>query len=98
MEYEKQTNQESSLKEFFFRKLAPVGGLLLSANFSNKTKYNAWLSQAFHIVKHSTPLLALCCSRAGQNRDFHNRCIDHLAEEKGHDKLILNDLKNSSLS
>lgn len=62
-------------------------------DFANKGLYALWLSQAYYFVRHSTPLLALSCGRSIENRPYHLRCISHLAEERGHDKLILNDLK-----
>ncbi|MFZ4404262.1 MAG: iron-containing redox enzyme family protein, partial [Pseudobdellovibrionaceae bacterium] len=70
-----------------------VGDKLLNHNFSNKYGYAAWLSQAYYFVRHSTPMLALSAGLSVDNRPYHLRCIEHLSEEKGHDKLLLNDLK-----
>ncbi len=67
-------------------------------DFSNKLQYALWLAQAYYLVRHSTPLLAICCGRAIENRRFHLRCISHLGEEKGHDRLLLNDLKQLGYS
>jgi hypothetical protein len=67
-------------------------------DFSNQATYALWLSQAYHFVRHSTPLLALSCGRSVSNRSYHLRCIGHLAEEKGHDRLLLNDLKQLGYS
>lgn len=68
---------------------------MLNYPWDNNEAYVGWLSQQYHIVRHSTPMLALCCGRAINNPDFHKRCIDHLSEEKGHDKMLLNDIKLS---
>jgi hypothetical protein len=62
-------------------------------NFADKSVYGQWLAQQYYIVCHSTPLLALSCGRSIDNREYHNRCIEHLTEEKGHEKMLLNDLK-----
>lgn len=62
-------------------------------NFAEKVTYETWLAQAYYFVRHSTPMLALSCGLAIENREYHLRCISHLAEEKGHDRMLLNDLK-----
>lgn len=67
-------------------------------DFSDSTVYSLWLAQAYYFVRHSTPLLALSCGRAVNNRSYHLRCIGHLSEEKGHDGLLLNDLKALGVS
>lgn len=67
-------------------------------DFSNRIHYGLWLAQAYYFVRHSTPLLALSCGRASSNRSYHLRCIGHLSEEKGHDGLLLNDLKKLGIS
>lgn len=66
---------------------------VLELDFSDKSTYETWLAQAYHFVRHSTPMLALSCGLAIENREYHLRCISHLAEEKGHDRMLLNDLK-----
>ncbi len=65
-------------------------------NFEDRHQYAFWLSQAYYFVKHSTPLLALSAGLSVDNNAYHNRCIDHLSEEKGHEKMLLNDLKKLS--
>lgn len=71
-----------------------IESAIKSYPWSNQSAYANWLSQIYYIVRHSTPMLALACGRSLNNREFHLRCIEHLSEEKGHDKLILNDMKN----
>jgi hypothetical protein len=67
-------------------------------DFSDRIQYGLWLAQAYFFVQHSTPLLALSCGRSVTNRSYHLRCISHLNEEKGHDRLLLNDLKSLGFS
>ncbi len=62
-------------------------------DFSDRLIYETWLAQAYYFVRHSTPMLALSCGLAIENREYNLRCISHLAEEKGHDRMLLNDLK-----
>lgn len=73
--------------------IANVREALRNYNFEDRYYYALWLSQAYYFVKHSTPLLALSAGLSAENNAYHNRCIDHLSEEKGHDKMLLNDLK-----
>lgn len=72
--------------------------IIKQLDFSNKNVYGNWLTQQYYIVRHSTPLLALSCGRSIENRDYHIRCISHLSEEKGHDKMLLNDLNKLNFS
>ncbi|HEY8272076.1 MAG TPA: iron-containing redox enzyme family protein [Pseudobdellovibrionaceae bacterium] len=73
--------------------ISEVGATLVSMDFSNQRLYEQWLAQAYFFVKHSTPMLALSAGLSVDDRNYHIRCIDHLSEEKGHDKMLLNDLK-----
>jgi hypothetical protein len=61
-------------------------------SFRDRETYLLWLAQAYFFVKHSTPLLALSCGRSINRPEYHLRCISHLAEERGHDRLLLQDL------
>jgi len=71
--------------------LATRGDLL---DWSSVDAYGAWLTQTYHYVCHSTRLLALSAARFDlkQNK-LHSRFIEHLREEKGHEILAINDLK-----
>lgn len=77
----------------FKQKLEQVADIMNEVNFTDKTIYAYWLAQTYYFVRHSTPMLALSAGLSIDNRPYHLRCIDHLGEEKGHDKMILNDLK-----
>ena len=70
-----------------------VSGALSQFQFEDPKAYAFWLSQAYYFVRHSTPMLALSAGLSVENNAYHNRCIDHLSEEKGHDKMLINDLK-----
>lgn len=63
-------------------------------SFANREIYKCWLAQAYFFVRHSTPLLALSCGRAVNRPEYHLRCISHLNEERAHDRLLLEDLKD----
>lgn len=71
---------------------------LLEAPWHDKGFYAEWLAQTGHFVKHSTRLLTLAAAHCNEEQTaYHNRFIPHAAEEKGHDKLTIMDLKNMNL-
>ncbi|QDK46703.1 hypothetical protein DOM22_16855 [Bdellovibrio sp. ZAP7] len=62
--------------------------------WEDKQAYSAWVSQTYYFARHTTRLLALAGARTEFSApDFHNRFLAHSGEEKGHDKLLVNDLK-----
>jgi len=55
--------------------------------------YIAFLTEAFHHVKHTVPLLMACGSRLPQEpRWLRDAIIEYIDEEKGHEEWILNDI------
>lgn len=57
-------------------------------------QYVAFLSEAYHHVKHTVPLLMACGSRLGEQRAALRAAIEeYIAEERGHDEWILSDLR-----
>lgn len=62
-------------------------------DWSDQKTFALFSSQQYYMVKNSVPFLGLCVSKADQYPEFKERCIDHISEEKGHEKLIENDLK-----
>jgi thiaminase len=62
--------------------------------WENKEHYAQWLGQTYHFVVHSTRILALASARTPMKQfDLHQRFIDHAKEERGHEKLLISDLK-----
>lgn len=56
-------------------------------------QYVAFLTQAYHHVKHTTPLLMACGARLGQDKEWLREAIAHYIEEEvGHQEWILNDI------
>mgnify|MGYP003394746035 CR=1 FL=1 len=62
--------------------------------WQEKEKYIGWLSQTYYFVRHSTRLLALAGAHApfGQ-QSLHQRMVQHIREEMGHEILAVNDIK-----
>ncbi len=59
----------------------------------NLETYIAFLTEAYHHVKHTVPLLMACGSRLPQEpRWLRDAIIDYIDEEKGHEEWILNDI------
>ena len=55
--------------------------------------YIAFLTQAYHHVKHTTPLLMACGSRLSSDAEWLRNAMAHYIEEEvGHQEWILNDI------
>lgn len=58
--------------------------------------YIAYLTEAYHHVKHTTPLLMACGSRLPSDKEWlRNAIAEYIEEELGHQEWILNDIKAS---
>jgi pyrroloquinoline quinone (PQQ) biosynthesis protein C len=56
--------------------------------------YVAFLTEAYHHVKHTVPLLMLCGSRLPENYEWLREAVaEYIEEELGHQEWILNDIK-----
>ena len=56
--------------------------------------YTAYLTEAYHHVKHTTPLLMACGSRIPSSKEWLRDAIaEYIEEELGHQEWILNDIK-----
>lgn len=64
-------------------------------NISKET-YIAYLEQAYHHVKHTTPLLMLTGSRMTAKQEWLREALaEYIEEELGHQEWILNDIKSA---
>ena len=60
----------------------------------SKETYIAYLTQAYHHVKHTVPFLMSMGARLDDNhRWLHNVAIEYMEEEVGHEEWILNDIE-----
>ena len=60
----------------------------------NRLEYIEFLTQAYHHVKHTVPLLMACGSRLPDNREWLREAMaEYIAEELGHQEWILNDIE-----
>ncbi|WP_246201162.1 TenA family transcriptional regulator [Vibrio ziniensis] len=61
--------------------------------------YVSFLTQAFHHVKHTVPLLMACGARLPEKYEWLRQAIgEYIEEEKGHHEWILNDIKACGVS
>lgn len=71
---------------------APVLQLAVDGKLSLQT-YIAFLTQAYHHVKHTVPLLMACGARLPERLEWLRSAIaEYIEEELGHQEWILNDL------
>jgi pyrroloquinoline quinone (PQQ) biosynthesis protein C len=61
-------------------------------NGAARSLYLAFLTEAYHHVKHTFPLLALAASRTSDVR-YQDALVEYMEEERGHEKWILNDIQ-----
>lgn len=58
-----------------------------------RTQYIAFLTEAYHHVKHTVPLLMACGSRLPESAGWLRSAVaEYIAEERGHEEWILNDI------
>ncbi|WP_432698198.1 TenA family transcriptional regulator [Marinobacterium sp. YM272] len=59
----------------------------------SRNQYIAFLTQAYHHVKHTLPLLMACGSRIDERQEWLREAVaEYIEEETGHQEWILNDL------
>lgn len=70
----------------------PVIGDALRGDI-DRGQYVAFLTQAYHHVKHTAPLMMACGSRLGDEYGWLRRAVaDYIEEEIGHEEWILSDI------
>lgn len=82
------------LKEEFDRVHKELGFIVDNFPWGDPTAYAGWLAQTYYYAEKSTRILALASAHFPLTENkFHSRFVDHAREEKGHEKLLINDLK-----
>jgi pyrroloquinoline quinone (PQQ) biosynthesis protein C len=57
-------------------------------------EYTAFLTEAYHHVKHTLPLLMACGARLPERLEWLRQAMsEYISEERGHQEWILNDLR-----
>lgn len=79
-------NEEIQLQSISVIQQAMSGNVTLD-------QYVQFLTQAYHHVKHTVPLLMFCGSRLSTNQEWLREAVAHyIADELGHQEWILNDI------
>ncbi len=87
-----QTLQQETAKEREYLLSAPIIGACLAGDISLED-YVAFLTQAYHHVKHTTPLLMATGGRLSADKEWlRNAVAEYIEEELGHQEWILNDI------
>tara|TARA_R110002050_G_scaffold4887_3_gene23004 strand:- start:4713 stop:5366 length:654 start_codon:yes stop_codon:yes gene_type:complete len=75
----------------------PIIQQTLSGDIS-LARYQAFLTEAYHHVKHTVPLLMACGSRLPEEFNWLQKAIaEYIEEEIGHEQWILNDIEHTGL-
>ena len=73
----------------------PLLGQGVAGNI-DRAQYIAFLTEAYHHVKHTLPLLMACGSRLPERLEWLREATAHyIEEETGHQEWILNDIRNA---
>ena len=63
-----------------------------AASGGTRELYLAFLTEAYHHVKHTFPLLSLAAART-RDESYQTALFIYMSEERGHDKWILDDIR-----
>lgn len=86
--------QEQKLNHAFKRSIQGLGDQFKSMPWEDAAFYALWLAQTYRLVVHTTRFLGLCAGKLGPADDEqHQRVLDHITQERGHDLLALHDIK-----
>jgi len=62
----------------------------------SREEYLAFLTQAYHHVKHTTPLLMACGARIAESDEWlRDAMAEYIEEEVGHQRWILDDIRHA---
>lgn len=90
---------KEELQKIFEVEQARLKAIREAFPWSNREAYVGWLVNSYEYAHKSTRILAMTGGRFPLDKtSFSNRFISHAAEEKGHERLLENDLKNFGLS
>lgn len=85
----------SKLKAEYFNSMQRMNKLFQEFPWESKDAYLNWMGQTYFYIFHSTRVITMAASFFSADRqDFHHRFIEHSKEEKGHEKILVLDLKN----
>lgn len=84
-----------NIKTELIETVEKLGEELIQFPWDTKKCYQNWIAQTYFFVKHTSTFLELSVPEWGKtNKEMQKRAQAHLLEEMGHEKYLLNDLKN----
>jgi len=90
--YQRLQNETAAERDYLLKSPLIVSAL---EGELTKAEYVAFLEQAYHHVKHTTPLLMAVGSRIPESQEWLRDMIAHYIEEEvGHQEWILNDIRH----
>ena len=88
--YQRLLNETTTERDYLLS--SPIINRCLSGDIET-ADYVAFLSQAYHHVKHTVPLLMLVGSRLPESKEWLREAVaEYIEEELGHQEWILNDI------
>lgn len=82
-----------NLTEYIQAQLAAFGEYALNLPWENREFYVNYLAQTYHYVDHTHQLLCLVAGNCDKSLEkIRARFIEHASEEKGHERLLKQDL------
>lgn len=85
---------KDEVKKTFDRVQAQLTEVAERFPWENREAYLSWLAQTYEYATHTTRILALTGAHIPMSQTpLATRFIQHATEEKGHDKLLINDAK-----
>ena len=85
-------------KKETFAEFEKVNKYFLEYPWEEEAAYVDFISNMYYFLSQACRLLSSAASRCDLSLDlFHHRFIAHAAEEKNHEKLVLNDLKHMNV-
>lgn len=86
---------KKTIESAFDQKVKELGQTFLDFPWEREAAYASWIAQTYYFVRHTTVLVSLSAARFGAyDRENHYRMLAHLADERGHDLMALQDLEN----
>ncbi len=77
---------------------APIVQRCLQQQSFSLAEYQAFLTEAYHHVKHTVPLLMAVGSRLTSEQEYYREAIaEYIEEELGHQEWVLNDIAATGL-
>lgn len=88
-------NLPAPLDKQYVEEHEKLSELVRNFPWESKLCYSQYLGQSYFYARESTRILALASGSFELNQtDLHYRFLDHAREEKGHEVLLIKDLKN----